>query len=61
MLGRHNVSVLVVEQRGEAKNGAAEIIFITHKTFENSIQAAIAELKKSDLVYAVNTLIRVED
>ena len=61
VLGRHNVSVLVVEQRGEAKNGAAEIIFITHKTFENSIQAAIAELKKSDLVYAVNTLIRVED
>jgi len=55
---KYNVSINDVMQKG--CDNEVPIIFITHKTHENALNAAILEIKKIPEVIAVNAIIRVE-
>lgn len=55
--GKYEVSINSVEQI--AAKGAADIVFMIHKTQESAISKAIKEIKSLDIVNKVNSLIRV--
>ncbi|HQC54608.1 MAG TPA: homoserine dehydrogenase [Clostridia bacterium] len=55
--GKYEVSINSVEQI--ASKGAADIVFMIHKTEESAVSKAIKEIKSLDIVNKVNALIRV--
>ncbi len=57
---KHDISLLSVLQQ-PAEAGLASILFITHVAREKAMQAALAELGKSDAVKSVDSVIRVEN
>jgi homoserine dehydrogenase len=59
IFGRHNVSLDSVMQKYR-ENSHATIIFITHEAYEDWINAALKEIRKSPSVISVESLIRVE-
>lgn len=56
----NNVSLNTVIQLGDA-DGVAPITFVTHKAYEQSLQKAMADIAKLDVVYSVENVIRVEN
>jgi homoserine dehydrogenase len=62
ILGKHDVSLTSVFQPQHDDNleGLAEIVWITHRVKEVRVQAAINELKQTDVVAEIANLIRVE-
>lgn len=58
ILGKFNVSIRTVIQRG-VKNGYATVILLTHETGENAIQNAIKAINELTDVKGVDSLIRV--
>ncbi|HEY8389528.1 MAG TPA: homoserine dehydrogenase [Clostridia bacterium] len=58
VLGKHNVSIESVIQKGKHKE-FARVVFLTHETSELSMMAAIEELKKLQVVDSVESVIRV--
>ncbi|MBP2033666.1 homoserine dehydrogenase [Clostridium algifaecis] len=62
VLGRHNVSLRSVIQRG-SKNSECEvmIVLVTHKTMEADINAAIKEITNLKCVDKIENIIRIED
>lgn len=58
VFGEHDASINAMTQNAE--EGAAEVIFLIHKTRENNINASVAELKKLACVKSVDAIIRVE-
>lgn len=55
------VSIESMLQRAAADNGTAELVYVTHKTRESSIQDALAAMKAIPAVREISALIRVED
>ena len=53
-------NVSITSMRQDSGDGVVSIVFVTHKSNENSIKKAIAELNALSEVQAVNALIRVE-
>ncbi len=53
-------NVSITSMRQDAGNGVVSIVMVTHRSNENNIKKAIAELKSLSEVQAVNALIRVE-
>jgi len=60
VLANHDVSIGSVVQKNAGKNGNAEIVLITHKVDENSIQDALQIIGGLSIVDAISNLIRVE-
>ncbi|MCL2370871.1 MAG: homoserine dehydrogenase [Firmicutes bacterium] len=58
LLGKCGVSLASLVQK-EVTNGQAYISFLTHCTYEQSMQKAIGEITKLDCVSSVESLIRV--
>ncbi|MCL2324510.1 MAG: homoserine dehydrogenase [Actinomycetia bacterium] len=56
----HEVSLSSIMQQGVAKDGTAEIIYVTHRAREADIRAIIGELEALDVVKSIAALIRVE-
>ena len=50
-----------VMQKGVSVNDTVTIIFITHRTHEESVNAAVEVLKTTDYVKSVDAIIRVEE
>ncbi len=61
ILGRHNVSIRSVIQKGDEEDGQVTIVLVTHKTFENLISNAITEIKNLKSVNKIDNIIRIED
>jgi homoserine dehydrogenase len=61
ILGRHNVSIRSVIQKGDEEEGQVTIVLVTHKTNEAQISSAIKEIKDLKSVDKIDNIIRIED
>ncbi|VYU01286.1 homoserine dehydrogenase [Clostridium tertium] len=63
VFGEKNVSLRSVIQKGlDVDNqNQVTIVLVTHKTKEGNVNSAIEDLCKSNFVYKINNLIRIED
>ena len=59
VLGNNGVSLESVIQRDIDENGAS-VIFATHKTHELSVENALEQLRGTDVVKEIASVIRVE-
>ena len=62
ILGKQNVSLRSVIQKGEIKNEEkVDLVLVTHTTQEDNINKSLEEISKLDAVQGVDNLIRIED
>ena len=61
ILGRHNVSLRSVIQKGDEEDGQVTIVLVTHKTNEAQINSAIKEITDLKSVNKIDNIIRIED
>lgn len=61
ILGKRNVSIRSVIQKGDEEDGQVTIVLVTHKTQEAQIDNAIKEIKELKSVYRIDNIIRIED
>ncbi|WP_297420715.1 homoserine dehydrogenase [Clostridium sp.] len=61
ILGRHNVSIRSVIQKGDEEDGKVTIVLVTHRTNEAEINNAIEEIKNLKSVNKIDNIIRIED
>jgi len=61
ILGRHNVSIRSVIQKGDEEEGQVTIVLVTHKTNEAQIDNAVKEIKELKSVDKIDNIIRIED
>lgn len=61
ILGRNNVSLRSVIQKGDEEDGLVTIVLVTHKTVEGEFNAAVEEIKKLNGVNNIDNIIRIED
>ena len=60
ILGEKNISIDSVIQNGGNAKEYTDIVIVTEDAYELSMQAAVEELKNSDVIKNINSLIRVE-
>jgi len=60
VLGRHNVSLESMLQRGRDPGEVVPVVMVTHECQEAAMRAALAEIEKLDSVVEPPTLIRIE-
>lgn len=61
ILGKHNISISSVIQKGRKLDGAVPIVMTTHKSRERDVQTALLEINKLDIVCEDTMLIRIGD
>ena len=61
ILGKNNVSLRSVIQKGDEENGNVTIVLVTHKTNEKELNNSIKEITELKSVYKINNIIRIED
>ena len=61
ILGKNNVSLRSVIQKGDEENGNVTIVLVTHKTNEKELNNSIKEIAELKSVYKINNIIRIED
>ena len=61
ILGRHNVSLRSVIQKGDEEDGQVTIVLVTHRTNEAQINSAIKEISDLKSVDKIDNIIRIED
>lgn len=61
ILGKNNVSLRSVIQKGDDENGNVTIVLVTHKTSEKELNNSIKEIAELKSVYKINNIIRIED
>jgi homoserine dehydrogenase len=62
ILGKQNVSLRSVIQKGEIKNEEkVDLVLVTHSTQEDNVNKSLEELRKLDAVESIDNLIRIED
>lgn len=61
VFGAHGTSLEQVRQHGGAKDGQVQVVLITHRSLEEDVRDSIEELRATEGVVAVESLIRVED
>ncbi|MDE6868217.1 MAG: homoserine dehydrogenase [Clostridia bacterium] len=59
VLSKHNISVAQVIQENGRSDGAVPIILVTHETYENNVQNAVAEINSDGGFASVSAVIRV--
>ena len=60
ILGKHEISIASVIQKGRMIKGAVPIVMMTHEAKGRDIHRALDEINKLDIIRAQTTLIRVE-
>lgn len=60
ILGKHNISIAQVIQRGRKEGGAVPLVIMTHTALERDVQKALIEVKGLSSVREEPVLIRVE-
>ncbi|MDI6777143.1 MAG: homoserine dehydrogenase [Syntrophales bacterium] len=61
ILGKNNISIAAVIQKGRKQCGAVPIVMTTHKSRERDVQEALKEIDRLDIVPGKTILIRIED
>lgn len=61
ILGRHNVSLRSVIQKGDEEEGQVTIVLVTHRTNEAEINSAIKQITELKSVNKIENIIRIED
>jgi homoserine dehydrogenase len=61
ILGRNNISIATVIQKGRELAGAVPVVMTTYKARERDVQKALLEIDRLDIVQAKTILIRIED
>jgi len=61
ILGKHDISIKSVHQKGRDVMGAVPIVMITHEARESSVKSALAEIDRLAVVRDKTVLIRIED
>jgi homoserine dehydrogenase len=61
ILGKHEISIKSVHQKGRDLVGAVPIVMTTHEAREASVKAALGEIDRLDVVRDKTVLIRIED
>ncbi|MBI2881168.1 MAG: homoserine dehydrogenase [Candidatus Tectomicrobia bacterium] len=60
ILGRHDISIESVIQKGRREGGHVPLVMMTHEALEKDVQAALQEIDALGVVSAPTMLIRVE-
>jgi homoserine dehydrogenase len=60
-LGKYDISLKSVHQKGRKTNGSVPIVMMTHRAKEADVKQAIAEIEVLDVVGGRPVLIRIED
>ena len=60
VLGRHQISIAAVIQKGRSIGGAVPLVLLTHRARESDVQKAIKEIDTLDVVDGRTMVIRVE-
>ncbi|MCK8601390.1 homoserine dehydrogenase [Desulfoferrobacter suflitae] len=61
ILGKNDISIAAVIQKGREVEGAVPIVMLTHEAVERNVIRALDEMKRLDVVLAPTQLIRIED
>jgi homoserine dehydrogenase len=61
ILGKNNISLTSVIQKGRKQDGAVPIVMTTYKARERDVQKALANIDTLDVVMGKTMLIRIED
>lgn len=61
ILGRHQISIKSVHQKGRDLVGAVPIVMITHEAKEAAVKEALSEIGQLDIAKDKTVLIRIED
>jgi len=61
ILGKHEISLKSVHQKGRKTNGSVPIIMLTHHALEADVSRALNEIASLDVVAGTPMLIRIED
>lgn len=61
ILGKNQISISAVIQKGREIEGAVPIVMMTHEALERNVRNALAEMERLDVVLAPAQLIRIED
>jgi len=61
ILGKHQISIKSVHQKGRDLVGAVPIVMITHEALEAAVKAALSEIDQLDIAKDKTVLIRIED
>ncbi len=60
VLGRHNISILSVIQKGREAAAAVPVVMMTHEALERDMREALAEIDRLPVVAGRTAMIRVE-
>jgi len=61
ILGKNNISIAAVIQKGREVEGAVPIVMLTHEALEQDVIQALDEMSRLDVVLASTQLIRIEN
>ena len=61
VLGKHNISIDCVHQKGRKSKQAVPIVMLTHHAKESDVRKALTEIQILDVVWEAPMLIRIED
>lgn len=61
ILGENKISISAVIQKGRQVEEAVPIVMLTHEALESSVQKALAEIDKLDVVLSPTQIIRIEN
>jgi homoserine dehydrogenase len=60
LLGKYNISISAVLQKGRKAGGAVPVVMMTHRAVERDVRRALAEIDRLSSVVDKTVLIRVE-
>jgi homoserine dehydrogenase len=60
-LGKNDISIQSVHQKGRKTNGSVPLVMLTHRAKEADVKQALAEIRNLNVVSDEPVLIRIED
>jgi homoserine dehydrogenase len=61
ILGKKNISIAAVIQKGRRQSGAVPVVITTYKAREKDVQDALLEIDQLEIVLDKTMVIRIED
>jgi len=61
ILGRHDISIQSMQQKGRKTNGSVPVVMVSHLAKEADVQKALTEINRLDVVSQPTMLVRIED
>ena len=61
ILGKHEISIAAVIQKGRHEQESVPLVMITHEALESNVRKALSEIDNLDVVLGPTPLIRIEN